>query len=277
MSTLNVNRIFCLSLDKDEHRRKRLLAAFPIIKDRIEFVSGLDGNLSPITVPSWISNLRPHQKYLSHVRSSVPVLNYTLSNKELACVLGHMQIWRDISELDNDRPCLVCEDDIFPNNAAAFIEIANNIIDQMKREEIVYLGYSSYRGESRSKIYTLAQKLWHWFKQRRFSGSLQSTVSYNLVRKATPRTCIKSQLVLHAGLHWGAFCYLITRHSAKQLLALNANLEMTSDGTLRYANLSQAIPIYISKKSLVQVNTQLGSNIRTQEEHNSNFSKFKIS
>ena len=254
-----------------------MLSAFPTLKNRIEFVSGLDGNFSQIPIPPWISHLQPHEKYDSSVRSSVPVLNYTLSNKELACVIGHMQIWKKISELDNDKPCLICEDDIFPINEAAFLDSTNNIIDQMRREEIVYLGYSSFRGENQSKIYSLAQNFWHWFKQRRYTGSLQSTVSYNLVRKATPRTCIKSQLVLHAGLHWGAFCYLITRHSAKQLLALNAKLEMTSDGTLRYAILSKAIPIFISKQSLIQVNAQLGSNIRTQEEHNSNFSKFKIS
>jgi len=277
MGELSVERIFCLSMDKDMYRRDLMLSSFPLLKDRIEFIPGLDGNQSPVTPPSWTSNLNTHEKYDDSTRCSVSVLNHNLSDKELACVLGHMNIWKIISELNGNQPCLICEDDIHPKDEASFIDKTNEIISEMAAPEIVYLGFSSFQDQKqRSILFTAMQIAWHWCKQKRFSGTLQSIVSYNLVRKASPRITFNKRHVLHAGQHWGAFCYLVTPDSARQLLALNANLKMTSDGTLRYANLSQAIPLYISKTSLVRVNSELGSNIRTQEEHDSNFSKFKI-
>lgn len=277
MGELRVLRIFCLSLDKDVHRRDLMMNSFPILKDRIEFIPGLDGSQSPVKLPSWTFELNNHEKYDDHIRSSISALNHNLSNKELACVLGHMNIWKVISESKGNQPYLICEDDIHPKDEASFIEQTNNIISEMTTHDIVYLGYSSFQDQKRRcKLYTAMQRAWHWCKQRRYSGTLQSIVSYNLVRKASPRISLTKRHVLHAGQHWGAFCYLVTPDAARQLLALNANLSMTSDGTLRYANLSQAIPLYISKTSLVRVNSNLGSNIRTQEEHDSNFSKFKI-
>ena len=254
-----------------------MMSSFPILKERIEFIPGLDGSQSPVKPPSWTSDLNNHEKYDDHIRSSIPALNHNLSDKELACVLGHMNIWKVISESKGSQPCLICEDDIRPKDEASFIEQTNKIISEMAAQDIVYLGYSSFQDQKRrSKLFTTMQIAWHWYKQGRYSGTLQSIVSYNLVRKASPRMALNKRHVLHAGQHWGAFCYLVTPDSARQLLALNASLSMTSDGTLRYANLSQAIPLYISKNSLVRVNSNLGSNIRTQEEHDSNFSKFKI-
>jgi len=81
---------------------------------------------------------------------------------------------------------------------------------------------------------------------------------------------------MRAGQHWGAFGYLINRTSANHLVRLNKNLEMTSDGTFRYARLSNTMRMSVASRGLVIVESKYDSSIRSSAEQTENFANYEF-
>ena len=180
-----------------------------------------------------------------------------------------MEIWKTVSDFSHDLPVLVCEDDAEPKNSLSFGSQLQAISDEMRPFESVYLGYSSGLQDTRSWWYL--RYAWHFIKRMQFLPSQNRDFQFNRSMLVAPTRRFRGKSLKRAGQHWGAFGYLLTREVAKNLLTLNKDLEMTSDGTMRYAVLSGAIRVSVAHPGLIYVNSEYPSNIRTAEEHAKNF------
>jgi GR25 family glycosyltransferase involved in LPS biosynthesis len=267
-----ISRIFCLTLEKDFSRREEFTKSFERFGIPIIFHFGIDGRNNEITIPSWLENIELHKCFNDDVRRTIGVLNKELTDAEKACAIGHLGIWNEIAQLEENQFYLVCEDDSIPKKPNEFIQQLNSIKSEINDTDFVYCGYlTSNEGVRKSTIFHL---FWHWLKRKQWSPNLYSKVQYNSSVNSSPRRVLNKNHIQKAGMHWGAFGYLLTPKIARELLALNCQIKMTSDGTLRYARLCELIPMYIAKNGIIIVNKEHPSNLRSVSEHENNFNIF---
>jgi GR25 family glycosyltransferase involved in LPS biosynthesis len=265
--------IICVSL-KDSHRKSGFKKAFSNASKPIRFIDATDGRYCAPELPSWLSEIESHPKYSSELRREIPVLNYDLNTRELACAISHLRVWQMVSEFDHDDYVLVCEDDAVPKNTESFERDLQCLLDEMINGEFVYVGYTGGLRETRK--FWILRVIWHFFKRFPIFYSLQNTFRFNRSVAVSRRRRFGKKHVMHAGQHWGAFGYLINRISANHLLRLNRDLEMTSDGTFRYARLSNTIQMSVATVGLIIVDSEYPSFIRSRTEQTENFANYEF-
>ena len=266
-----IHQIICLSLKSDTDRRKKFIDVFSDCNIPITFHDGIDGRQQRPTVPDWVSLISHSPLYSSSLRSSLPVLNQTITDTELACVLGHMEIWKQVAEAPHNDYFLICEDDAEPKTRSSFSSSLDLILTEMTSNEFVYLGYSSGLIDKRN--YRTLRWIWHFLKNTMMCPTLEKRFQFNRSMRIAPTNQFRRKHLKRAGQHWGAFSYLINSQIATILLELNRDLEMTSDGTFRYAALVSAIKTSVASPGLIIVDGEFQSNIRSQEEHERSFAK----
>lgn len=270
-----VDKIFCLSLEKDLSRRHNFIQNFSKLGMPIEFHFGIDGNQMSVEQPKWLANKIPHLKYNKDIIKSIEVLNVSLSNPEKACALGHIEIWNKIKDLNKDYYYLVCEDDSVISN----MQIAKETLENLKNEKvpngIIYFGYTTSKPEKSMRI-ILKKYAFKILKTCCFKGS-KCRVLFNELTIDQPTKIRGKHLIMRSGQHWGAFAYAITPDIANQLIMLNKDLIITSDGTFRYVRLAEIFPVYVLKNGLIRVDKTIKSNIRSEENQNYCFANFDFS
>jgi GR25 family glycosyltransferase involved in LPS biosynthesis len=270
---MRIEKIFCLSLKKDSHRRVNFSDNFQKLNIPIEFHFGVNGNEREVALPSWLSQFGEHNKYNEFIREKIHVLNTELSNSERACVVGHMEIWKKISEFNGNSFFLICEDDAIIHN----IKYAKNTIKNLGKvkigEGLIYFGYttSNISYNFKNSLKNFCYLCLRFFLKK---GSLKRVkINENILGNAYYR--IQDNLK-YAGQHWGAFGYAITPKIAKELLSLNSKLTMTSDGTIRYARLNELFPMYVISPGIISVDQTMKSNIRSAENQAWCFENFEF-
>jgi GR25 family glycosyltransferase involved in LPS biosynthesis len=265
---LRLRRIFCISL-LDSSRRLGFLSAFSSLSIPIDMIDATDGRFKKPEIPEWLQLFEPHPRYSAELRKEVPQLNCQLSNRELACTISHMRVWRTIAAFNHDDYVLICEDDAIPKNISNLESSLSLALKEMKNGEFVYVGYTG--GLQNTRKFWPLRVVWHFLKQFPVYSSLQKTFRFNRSVFVTRMPRMGKTHLMKAGQHWGAFGYLINRKSAFELLRLNKDLEMTSDGTFRYAQLSGSIRMSVLRTGLIIVDGGYPSEIRSCVEHASNF------
>jgi GR25 family glycosyltransferase involved in LPS biosynthesis len=267
-----ISGIFCLSLERDILRREHFKNAFGRFGIPLTFHLGIDASKNKIEIPYWLEQIKTHKLYSDEIRRSIAVLNKDLTKAEKACAIGHLGIWYEISQMKENQFYLVCEDDAVPKNSIEFIQQLNLVISEINYSDFTYCGYITSKGDVSKK--TSLHLFWHWFKQQQWKSNLNTKVKFNLSTVSLPKKVLFKKHIQKAGMHWGAFGYLITPKIAKELISLNCDLKMTSDGTFRYALLCNLMPMYVAKKGIIIVNKNHPSNIRSISEHEDNFKNF---
>ena len=72
---------------------------------------------------------------------------------------------------------------------------------------------------------------------------------------------------MRAGLHWGGHAYLLNGKGAKALMDCNYHLRFLPDEAMRFACLDGKIEVAISQKKYFGCDTNFGSSLRSQEDH----------
>lgn len=268
-----LRNIYCISLE-DSDRKQGFLEAFKPLSIPINFIQATDGRSRKPVAPDWLHNLEIHKNYSSNLRKEIPVLNYELSSRELACAISHLRVWHTVANFNHEDYVLVCEDDAIPRNIESFEHDLNEILDEMKTGEFVYIGYTGGLSEKR-KLWPL-RVVWHFIKRFPIYGSLPNRFRFNRSVLVSRKRRIGKNHIMRAGQHWGAFGYLINRTSANHLVRLNKNLEMTSDGTFRYARLSNTMRMSVASRGLVIVESKYDSSIRSSTEQTENFENYEF-
>lgn len=272
---MKIEKILCLSLPEAEGRRESFRSSFDTLGIPIHFIEGINGKKDPVFPPTWLSSFKPHVKYQDELRRSSPVLNVTLSKTEKACAIGHLKMWKLVAEHEGDEYFLICEDDAVPIEVNSFPFDFRALCDEIVGNQLVYLGYTDNTQSNKIDFSWPAKYLWH--KVKRFpTSSLKNRFAFNTSVHVRPMKILGKRRLKSAGQHWGAFAYLLNSTVANELIRLNLKLHMTSDGTMRYARLSDSFNISVASPGLVFVDESFGSYIRSEQEHEENFKKLRF-
>jgi GR25 family glycosyltransferase involved in LPS biosynthesis len=269
-------KIICLTLPKDNVRRDMFLKNFSCLGIPIEFHFGVDASAEKVNIPQWLQHRNLHPSYSEKSRCSIPELSDDLSPPNIACAIGHLEIWRKVESMPSGDFCLICEDDSILVQDFDVKGVLEEILEMTDTDLFIYLGFITQK-DKRSKISKiigiirslLAMKFWTNYKQKR--------LLINRILIQDPfRSHNKSFGMYKAGLHWGGFGYLITPGIATELIELNREIKMTSDGTFRYARLLNLFKMLVIIPGLIRVNVNVDSNIRSKEENNSVFNDYEF-
>jgi GR25 family glycosyltransferase involved in LPS biosynthesis len=271
---MRVDKIFCLSLEKDAYRRANFLQNFSPLDIPIEFHYGIDGNVINLVHPNWLENITNHTKYNREIIKSIGVLNVSLTNPEKACALGHMEIWNKIKYLNKDSYYIVCEDDSIISEIEIAKETIRNINVAKVTNGLIYFGYTTSRQQTSLRT-LIRNRIFNILKTFCSKGS-RCRVLMNEVTITEPMKIKGEDLLMYSGQHWGAFAYAITPDIANQLLMLNKELIITSDGTFRYARLAEIFPVYVLRKGIITVDKSIKSNLRTSDNQKWCFDNFEF-
>jgi len=96
----------------------------------------------------------------------------------------------------------------------------------------------------------------------------------NLILLGKARLHRQSRFFYHAGMTWGGHAYLLNREGARKLLSYNENLRFLPDETFRYAILDGQFSAGMSKVKYFGCDTQFGSALRSQEDHDAHHEMF---
>ena len=209
-----------LSLPKSD-RSKHLLAQGTALGLEMSLCLGIDGNL----IPDQSFNSFAPQKAAEFL------LGRRIGKNELACVLGHLNIYKDFVQNSLDEWCLVLEDDAkLEPKVMQFLELES----QFPRKSIIHLSPQNMDSEMRLKKKLLTSK--------------ESCFEINKLLDFVPRT--------HA--------YLIDRQAAKIAIrnSRTNKFYFTADWPLSWI---RKVDFWVTTENLSDV-LDLGSNI-ADERH----------
>lgn len=154
-----------------------------------------------------------------------------LSVSEIACSLGHCNIYRDIIA-NNIQRALIFEDDVFP------LPENMGLLDEMLRSlpadwQIFYFDYNK-----NEKVIPLKRSLYYVQKSLGFLN-----MEYAVINNLFPRKVNKDWRF--AGFHDYTDSYAVTIEAAKKLLELQTPVSMTSDNLLANAITKEHLVGYV--------------------------------
>jgi GR25 family glycosyltransferase involved in LPS biosynthesis len=259
---LKFEGIYCLSLKDDEFKRQEFLRQFNNIDIPIEVQYGIDGRIIekfqlPVLNKAFARESNAYIKEFGFFSNS-------LTNSEIACAKGHMQIWEKISKAPTGSVFLVCEDDARIKGDIDFIKTIDKVITQMNVDYFVYCGYLNWKNKQKMFRVFLNIKNIVKYVYRRYI-KLDFFACAKLISNLD-RLNLFNQSFFKSGMNWGAFAYLCTPEVATKLISLNQNFDFTSDGTFRYGMLRKELKCYNVYPGIFNVDFNLKSSIRSNED-----------
>ena len=193
--------------------------------------------------------------------------NRSANSPERACALSHFKVWKKISEVSDEL-----KDSFFMVNEDDFNVLTTEGLSEAIEElhtldfDMVYLGHRG--GEfTPPSLKARLQRIWHRIKYALSPKTNEDKFRRNFVLFGRTRGYKRSKYFHHAGMTWGGHAYLLNRRGALKLMSYNENLRFLPDEAFRYAILDGNFKVGMSKIKYFGCDTQFGSALRSQEDH----------
>jgi glycosyl transferase family 25 len=158
-----------------------------------------------------------------------------MSLGEIACVMSHMAVWRQVASEPHSR-VLVLEDDAIPC-PKGLPEVGRALAELPRSWELVYLGF--WRNEN----VTLRRRL-----DRRVYMALGSVGLHYLSARESSNVLPRpfSEHLRRAGLHYGTYAYALTPVAAERLLRFQQPIALAADTGITRVILRGEIEAYVT-------------------------------
>lgn len=270
-----ITKAFCINLVSAYNRREHCAQEYSKTTIEYEFFNAIDGRVQNIqSAPPCSKTQEDHWNLINETALTFAFFNRETNSAERACALSHLQVWKKISDVSDEFAnsyFMVNEDDFNVLNTEGLADALGEL--QTLDFEMVYLGYRGGKTKPMS-VKTTLQKLWHIVKFALSQKTNEEKFRRNLVLWGKPRKFRRSKFFLHAGMTWGGHAYLLNRAGARKLISYNENLRFLPDEVFRYAILDGNLKAAQSKVKYFGCDTKFGSDLRSQEDHDTHHQLF---
>lgn len=268
-------KAYCINLPSEEGRRQHCQSEYEKAEIDFEFIPAVDGRVEDVrrdepqgkAQADWWSKI-------DQTAMSLAFFNRGTNSPERACALSHYNVWELISKVDEvraDEYFMVNEDDFNVITTKGLAEALNEL--KSLKLDMVYLGHRG--GEYKPPtVHRLLQKIWHqctWIVSRKTETK---RFRRNLVLHGTTEALKGSEFFYRAGMTWGGHAYLLNKSGAQKLMRFNENLRFLPDEAFRYAILDGDFEVGMSKVKYFGCETDFGSALRSQEDHDAHHQLF---
>jgi len=268
-------RAYCVNLPSDEARRDHCIREYQKAGIIYEFIEAIDGREQDVQ-PNPAQSVEQQKRWdnIDNTALSIGFFNRGTNSAERACAKSHALAWKrisDVADAEQHVYFMVNEDDF---NVLELVGLDEAIAEtQQLNFDMFYLGYrgGNYR-KSRPK--ERLQRIWHRMKWLLSDKSDVAKFRKNLILLGKARVHRQSRFFYHAGMTWGGHAYLLNRAGARKLLSYNENLRFLPDEAFRYAILDGQFSAGMSKVKYFGCDTQFGSALRSQEDHDAHHEMF---
>ena len=199
-----------------------------------KFVDAVDGRQGKVEIPSWVSDLEPHD-IANPEQIKYPSLNGRwewgqVKPVEQACLLSHMSVWREIAKGDGVGG-VILEDDIMLNGKPQMGDIGRRLKAGLSKYDLVYLGY---RGNLTPDRFPPSLSELREFVAKLIAPSIDKDFAfYRRSRSGVGMQLDDSKVFRRAGLHWGTHAYAVSPRGARDLLRICSRVDIAADRALQ--------------------------------------------
>jgi glycosyl transferase, family 25 len=226
------DRVFVLTVPSSADRREAVVRELG--EGNFEFFEGVDkADVS-------IDELRNSGVYDEEAAMRADRSSRAMRLGEVCCALGHRRIYEEIIASGAER-CLIMEDDIVIKRE--FLTRVDDVVAFVPEgAELVYWGWLT---GGRSPWYGgIKQAVYHFLHSL---GSLK--YDHTMIRNLYSRR--HNEYFDHAGKHFGAHAYTVTRSAAKVLVEMNTPIVYNADNLLMQAVMQEKVRAFICSKPLL--------------------------
>ena len=261
-------KAYCINLASESNRRLHCEREYRKTDIPCEFLEAVDGRIADIQPDPPLNKAQEDRwKLIDETALTLSFFNRSTNSPERACALSHFNAWKKISEVSDEL-----KDSFFMVNEDDFNVLTTEGLSEAIEElhtldfDMVYLGHRG--GEfTPPSLKARLQRVWHRIKFAFSQKTTEDKFRRNLVLLGRTRVDKRSKYFHHSGMTWGGHAYLLNRRGALKLMSYNENLRFLPDEAFRYAILDGNFKVGMSKIKYFGCDTQFGSALRSQEDH----------